>query len=130
MWWGIACVAVSLVPLFLEIIYLCLTKQQFILIISRPSIPAIAVILCAMTIIDIATLKEYKRDPFRLPYWILGLFILGVLDMGCYVVFLTSNVPHLFNLITFAPVAGTVVASFYAQRHMAKLETDAEGENE
>lgn len=129
-WWGVACVAVSIVPLFLEILYLLLTGQPFAFIISGPSIPAVAVIWCAMTIIGITTLKAYKRGPFRLTVWIFVLAGLAALDIASYAVFLASGIPYLLNLINFVPIAGTVAACFFTQRFAAHLETDAEGENE
>jgi hypothetical protein len=83
-----------------------------------------------MTIIDIATLRQYKRAPFRLTMWILVFVLLIILDTGAYAIFLAGNVAPWINLINLVPVAATIVASFYAQRFMAMLETDTLSETE
>ena len=56
--------------------------------------------------------------------WILLFVVLIILDTGAYAIFLAGNVAFWVNILNFIPVAATIVASFYAQRFMAKLETD------
>jgi len=133
LWWLIACAAISIAPLLLEMFYLLITKLPFSLIVSMPGIPAIAVIWCAMTIIAITRLEEYKRVPFQLNIWMSVIAGLAALDLAGYVVLLAGRsalLLYLFLIIVFVPVAATVAACFFAQRFMAQLETQRVGEHE
>ncbi|NLI98159.1 hypothetical protein GX441_05810 [bacterium] len=128
--WLIACAAISALPLLIELLYILCTRLPARFIVTAPSIPAIAVIWCALTIYDIARLEKYKREPFLLLYWMLAFAGLALLDIAGYVIFLVSGLPYLLNLIILVPVGATVAACFWGQRYIALLETERAREDE
>jgi hypothetical protein len=128
--WLIACAVISILPLLIELLYILCTRMPARFIVTGPSIPAIAVIWCALTIYDIARLEKYKREPFLLLYWMLAFAGLAVLDLASYVIFLVSGLPYLLNLIILVPVAATVAACFWGQRYIALLGTERAREDE
>lgn len=125
--WLIACGAVSLVPLVIGMLFLVITGQPFRLILSSPSIPAIGVIWCGLTVYNILTLQAYKRRPFLLFFWISALAALAALAIASTTFLVASGLPWFVGLVNLLPVAAAVAASLWAQRFVSVLETRSWG---